>query len=80
MTLTMDKLVRMSLMTIMMNYDIDDHNDDHDDDDKGAAGNGQAGRNVPRESAPIITSVVNPRTPLHLVRSDYIDHFYDYFH
>ena len=41
-----------------MNYNIDDHNDD--DDDKGAAGIGQAGRNVPRESAPIITSVVNP--------------------
>ena len=56
----------------------DEHNDD--DDDQGAGGNGQAGRNVPREPAPIITSLVNPRPPLHLLRSDYIDHLYDDFH
>lgn len=38
-----------------------EHNDD--DNDQGAAGNGQAGGYVPREPAPIITSVVNPRPP-----------------
>ena len=66
------------------NEDDNDHNDqdgeNDDDDDQGAGGDGQAGRNVPREPAPIITSVVNPRPPLHLLRSDYIDHLYDDFH
>ena len=43
--------------------DIDDDIDDDDEYDNRAAAIGQAGRNVPRESAPIITSVVNPRPP-----------------
>ena len=45
--------------------DADDSCDDYDvaDIDNRAAAIGQAGRNVPRESAPIITSVVNPRPP-----------------
>ena len=54
-----------------------EHNEHNDDDDKGAAGNGQAGQNVPRESPPIITLVVNPP---HLLRSNYIGDFFDDFH
>ena len=53
-----------------------EHNEHNDDDDKGAAGNGQAGRNVPRESPPIITLVVNPP---HLLRSNYIGDFLTIF-